>query len=161
MMRRRTKGPAGHQPRALFAFVAAAVALVTAAGAVEFYLGDARAVYEAAGLAAGATRTDTVVVASGSASSPRPMQIVWAYACSSAAASTDSMQYAVVRAITQGHTMHVGKDSLVLRPGGPATDWSGETQLMHVVADSYQVDTRNPMATTAKGALWWYPRNER
>ena len=131
-------------------------------GAVEFYLGTPHGVFTDQALTPGATRVDTVVVSSGARSSGRPAQLVWAFACSTAAASDDSMGYATIRAITQGRTMHVGDDSLVLQPEPLAeAGWAGETQIMHTVADSYEVRTRNPMTGSAKGELWWYSRNER
>jgi len=138
-----------------------AVLVAGTAVALQFYLGTMRVVYDGASLSAGATKVDTVVVSSEARNEPRAAQLVWAFACSSSAASADSMQYAVVRAISGGRRLHVGQDSLVLRPDGSAVNWTGETQIMHTVADSYEVRTVNPTSTAGKGALHWYSRSER
>jgi len=112
-----------------------------------------RTVYSGVTLAAKSTRLDTVIVSEPAKNEKPQDQFVIAFAGTSQAATADSQYHAVIKAIRGGKTHQIGEDSLMLRPDpAVAGVQSGEVRLMHWVADSLQVTTRNPKSATVTGA---------
>ena len=122
-------------------------------------LSPVRVVYDGVTLDGGSTRNDTVVASSRPSDRSRLRfdQIVWAFSGTSEADEIDSMFSVVVKAIVNGVAHQVG-DSLEIRPVPPGNGVTrGEIRLMHVIADSHLVVTRNPMSSAVTGvSLVWY-----
>lgn len=128
--------------------------------------GGVNVVYEGATLAANSTRIDTVVTSSKPTDRSRSRfeQIVWTLGGTSAGTAADSMFAATVKAIVGGVAQHIGSDggdSLRIAPAPSSGSATGETRLMHCMADSYQVTSRNPMvgASVTGAKLTWYGRS--
>lgn len=149
--------------RTLIQAIVVAVAVVgfaygfTKLGPVTVVAED-KAIAASAGSAAAKDSTETFVIGTAYGSGYRTGDLIAVtFACSSSAATADSVITMTLRNVYAGtRTSNIGEDSVVFKPN-PTANWSSETRLLYPTADTLSARVRNIKMAAGKYRVEWRP----